>query len=96
MSVIVPRNGRTRHGRRPRHGSKKPVKKFYGLTSNMKKVLDIVKKYLKANNHAPSYEELRQLSGLKSKSNVHRYLHCLRERGYINFKDHMKRGIMVL
>jgi len=96
MGVVTPRNGKTRHGRRPRHNTKKPVKKFYGLTPRMKKMLGIIKKYLKTNNHAPSYEELKQLCGLRSKSGVHRYLHCLRERGYINFKDHMKRGIMVL
>ena len=93
---IKKRGTRTRHSRRPHHKSKNPVKKFYGITISQKKVLDIVKKYLKTNEHAPSYEELRQLCGLKSKSNVHRYLHCLRERGYINFKNHMKRGIMVL
>ena len=96
MSVIVPRKGGTRHGRRPHHKFKKPVKKFYGITVRQKKVLDIIKKYLKTNGHAPSYEELKQLCGLRSKSGVHRYLHCLRERGYITFKDHMKRGIMVL
>jgi len=96
MSVVIPRKGKTRHGRRPHHKFKKPVKKFYGVTIRQKKMLDIIKKYLEANEHAPSYEELRQLCGLKSKSNVHRYLHCLRERGYITFKDHMKRGIMVL
>ena len=96
MSVVIPRKGKTRHGRRPHHKFKKPVKKFYGITIRQKKVLDIIKKYLKTNKHAPSYEELKQLCGLRSKSGVHRYLHCLRERGYITFKDHMKRGIMVL
>ena len=96
MSVVIPRKGKTRHGRRPHHNFKKPVKKFYGITIRQKKVLDIIKKYLKTNEHAPSYEELKQLCGLRSKSGVHRYLHCLRERGYITFKDHMKRGIMVL
>jgi len=90
------RGRRTRNGRRPHHKFKKPVKKFYGITIRQKKILDIIKKYLKTNSHAPSYEELKQLAGLRSKSEVHRYLHCLRERGYIIFKDHMKRGIMVL
>ena len=96
MSVVIPRNGKMRHSRRPHHNLKKPVKKFYGITIKQKKVLDIIKKYLKTNEHAPSYEELKQLCGLRSKSGVHRYLHCLRQRGYITFKDHMKRGIMVL
>jgi len=96
MSVVIPRKGKTRHGRRPHHKFKKPVKKFYGVTIRQKKMLDIIKKYLEANEHAPSYEELKQLCGLRSTSGVHRYLHYLRERGYITFKDHMKRGIMVL
>ena len=81
----------------PHHKTKKrETKKYYGLTPRMKIMLDIIKEYIKNNGFSPSYEELKQLCGLRSKSGVHRYLHCLKERGYINFKYNMKRGIEVL
>tara|TARA_R110002020_G_scaffold175464_1_gene367341 strand:+ start:2745 stop:3011 length:267 start_codon:yes stop_codon:yes gene_type:complete len=84
--------------RRPHHKivKKKKTKKYIGLTPRMKIMLDIIKDYIDNNKFSPSYEELKQLCGLRSKSNVHRYLHCLRERGYISFKNHLKRGIVVL
>lgn len=91
------RTGKVRQTRKPHHKKKRePVSKTLGLTPNMKKMMDIIKKYIKTNGFSPSYEELKQLCGLRSKSGVHRYLHCLKERGYINFKYNMKRGIEVL
>ena len=90
------KTGKVRQTRRPHHNIRKPVKKYFGITRNQKKILDIIKKYIKNNEFSPSYEELAQLCGLRTKSAVHRYLHCLRERGYITFKNNMKRGIRVL
>ena len=90
------RTGKVRQTRRPHHKQKKDVKKYFGVTPNMKKMLDIIKKFIKKNGFSPSYEELKQLCGLRCKSGVHRYLYCLKERGYINFKYNMKRGIEVL
>ena len=91
------RTGKVRQTRKPHHKKKREsVSKTLGLTPNMKKMMDIIKKYIKTNGFSPSYEELKQLCGLRSKSGVHRYLHCLKERGYINFKYNMKRGIEVL
>ena len=90
------RTGKVRQTRRPHHKQKKDVKKYFGVTPNMKKMLDIIKRFIKKNGFSPSYEELKQLCGLRSKSGVHRYLYCLKERGYINFKYNMKRGIEVL
>ena len=91
------RTVKVRQTRKPHHKKKREsVSKTLGLTPNMKKMMDIIKKYIKTNGFSPSYEELKQLCGLRSKSGVHRYLHCLKERGYINFKYNMKRGIEVL
>lgn len=91
------RTGKVRQTRKPHHKKKRSLtEKTLGLTPKMKKMMDIIKKYIKTNGFSPSYEELKQLCGLRSKSGVHRYLHCLKERGYINFKYNMKRGIEVL
>ena len=91
------RTGKVRQTRKPHHKKKREsVSKTLGLTPNMKKMMDTIKEYIRTNGFSPSYEELKQLCGLRSKSGVHRYLHCLKERGYINFKYNMKRGIEVL
>ena len=39
-----------------------------GLTPKQKIFYDIIKDFIKMNKFAPSYEELKQLSGLNSKS----------------------------
>ena len=95
--MIESRTGKVRRTRQPHHKKKKePTNKTLGITPRMKKMLDLIKQYIKSNGFSPSYEELKQLCGLRSKSGVHRMLHCLKERGYINFKYNMKRGIEVL
>lgn len=81
----------------PHHKTKKrSPKKYYGLTRRQKDLLVLIKKFLKNNKYSPSYEELKQVIGLKSKSVVHSHLHCLKKRGYIMFKPGARRSIMVL
>ena len=46
-----------------------------GLTPKQKKVYDIIKAFIKQNGVSPSYEELKQLMGSKSKSHVHSFVH---------------------
>ena len=85
-----------RQTRKPHHKKKKePVSKTLGLTPNMKKMMDTIKEYIRTNGFSPSYEELKQLCGLRSKSGVHRYIYCLKERGYVMFKKDAHRNIMV-
>ena len=83
-------------GTPPHKTKKRETKKYYGLTPRMKIMLDIIKEYIKKNGFSPSYEELKQLCGLRSKSGVHRYIYCLKERGYVMFKKDAHRNIMVL
>ena len=49
-----------------------------GLTPKQIKFLEEIQVFTKANGYPPSYEELKQLLGLKSKSSVHRYIHTLK------------------
>jgi len=67
-----------------------------GLTPKQHKFLQVIQSFIQANGYAPSYEELRQLTGLKSKSNVHSKMHALKRRGYLNFLPHSSRSLYLL
>jgi len=67
-----------------------------GLTPRQRQMYDIIKSYIKANKYSPSYEELKQIMGLKSKSNVHFFIHQLHRRGWINFSNGRNRSISIV
>ena len=71
-------------------------KKKMGLTPKQMKFLQVIQAFIDANGYSPSYEELKQLNGMKSKSNVHSYVHALKKRGYIDFIAYSNRSITVL
>jgi repressor LexA len=67
-----------------------------GLTPNQLEFLKQIQQFIKANGYPPSYEELKQMTGLKSKSNVHAKMHQLKKRGYIDFLPYMSRSMRLL
>ena len=67
-----------------------------GLTPKQIKILQEIQGFTKANGYPPSYEELKQLMNLKSKSNIHRYIHVLKKRGYLDFLPHSSRSMYLL
>jgi len=67
-----------------------------GLTPKQKKVYDIIKAFIKQNGVSPSYEELKQLMGSKSKSHVHSFVHQLINRGWIGRGNGRNRSIFIL
>jgi repressor LexA len=67
-----------------------------GLTKNQARFLKVIKDFVASNGYAPSYEEMKQLNGLRSKSNVHAYVYALKKRGYVDVIRHSKRSIVVL
>jgi SOS-response transcriptional repressor LexA len=72
-------------------------KKKLGLTEKQAKFLQVIQAIYQDNNgYSPSYEELKQLNNMKSKSNVHAYVHALKKRGYIDFIAYSNRSIVVL
>ena len=48
------------------------------------------------NKFSPSYEEIKQLAGLRSKSEVHRYVHNLEARGWIKRGNGRNRSISIV
>jgi len=67
-----------------------------GLTSQQKKLYDIIKDFIAANKHSPSYEELKQLIGLRSKSNIHALVHHLIRRHWIGKRNGANRSLFIL
>jgi len=67
-----------------------------GLTQKQAKFLAVIKDFIAANGYSPSYEEMKQLNGMRSKSNVHAVVYALKKRGYVDIIRHSKRSIVVL
>ena len=76
----------------------KALKRNYkdGLTPKQMKVYKMIKTFIKANGYSPSYEELKQLIGSKSKSHVHGLVHQLIRRGWIGKGNGRNRSIYIL
>jgi len=72
------------------------TKNKLGLTPKQKIVYDIIVDFIKANGYSPSYEELKQLINSNSKSHVHRFVHQLKTRGWIDFGKGRNRSIIVV
>ena len=67
-----------------------------GLTQKQLKFLKVIKDFIAANGYSPSYEEMKQMNGMTSKSNVHAYVYRLKKRGYLDIIRHSKRSIVLL
>ena len=67
-----------------------------GLTPRQKEVYDIIKGYIKQNGYAPSYEEIKQYMGSRSKSHVHAFVQQLINRGWLGKGNGRNRPIFIL
>ena len=67
-----------------------------GLTPVQHKVWTVARAMTEANGFGPSYEELRQNCQLTSKSEVHRAIVALEERGYIRRRHGCSRSIITV
>ena len=67
-----------------------------GLTPRQMVVYNIIMDYINENNFAPSYEEIKQLMGSRSKAHVHAFVHQLIRRGWIGRGNGRNRSIYIL
>ena len=67
-----------------------------GLTQKQAKFLTVIKDFIASNGYSPSYEEMKQMNGMRSKSHVHAVVYALKKRGYVDIIRHSKRSIVVL
>ena len=71
-------------------------KKKMGLTPKQAKFLQQIQVFIEKNGYSPSFEEIKQMTGMKSKSNVHAYVQGLKKRGYLDDIPYSKRSIVLL
>ena len=66
------------------------------LTHQQEKLLQFINNFQLKTNFTPSFDEMKDGLGLKSKSGIHRILSALEERGYIKKLNNRARAIEVL
>ena len=78
--------------------TQKAGKKFVkeGLTPKQKKLYDVIKTFIAANNYSPSYEELKQLMGSRSKAHIHALIHQLIRRHWVGKRNGANRSLFIL
>jgi len=66
------------------------------LTKKQHELLHFLQRHLGQNGVSPSFDEMKDALGLKSKSGIHRLISGLEERGFIRRLPHRARAIEVL
>ena len=66
------------------------------LTHQQEKLLQFINNFQLKSNVTPSFDEMKDGLGLRSKSGIHRILSALEERGYIKKLNNRARAIEVL
>ena len=74
----------------------KTLDKREGLTPRQLDIYFEIADFISGNKYSPSYEEIKQLANLKSKSEVHRYVHQLERRGWIKLGNGRNRSISIV
>ncbi len=66
------------------------------LTRKQYHLLTIIDQHLRSTGFSPSFEEMKEALGLKSKSGIHRLISALEERGFLRRRHHRARALEVL
>ena len=66
------------------------------LTPKQHKLLMYIDTFITQTGHSPSFEEMKEAVGLKSKSGIHALLNSLEERGFIRKLAHKARALEVI
>ena len=66
------------------------------LTVRQSQVLNLIIESVEKNGVCPSFEEMKQAIGVKSKSGIHSIITALEERGYIRKLPNRARAVEVL
>ena len=68
----------------------------YGLTAKQVKVFSFIKNFIAKKNYPPSYDEIKEAAGLKSRNSVNVYVKNLEERGWIKKLPGKARSIQII
>ena len=66
------------------------------LTRKQHELLMFIDRHLRQTGFSPSFEEMKEELGLKSKSGIHRLITALEERGFIRRRAHRARALEVI
>src|ERR1700712_2883161 len=66
------------------------------LTKKQHQLLQFIRERMNADGVAPSFDEMKEALGLKSKSGVHRLVTALEERGFLRRLRHRARALEVV
>ena len=66
------------------------------LTAKQRDLLNFLREYQQEHDHAPSFDEMKDAVGLKSKSGIHRLVSGLEERGHIRRLANRARAIEII
>ncbi|MCF7804097.1 MAG: transcriptional repressor LexA [Candidatus Marinimicrobia bacterium] len=66
------------------------------ITKKQKQVLEFIASYIEAQGIAPTYEEIADHFGYRSKGTVHKHITNLEEKGYLKKDWNRSRGLEVL
>ena len=66
------------------------------LTAKQHELLHFIQQRLDASGISPSFEEMKEALGLKSKSGIHRLISALEERGFLRRLPNRARALEVL
>ena len=67
-----------------------------GMTRQQKRLLEFLKSHVRDRGSPPTFDEMKDALGLKSKSGIHRILTALEERGYIQRLPNRARAINIV
>ena len=65
------------------------------MTEKKKVVFEFITLYIQMKGYAPSYKNIADAIGTKSKSNIHKYVHKLRKQGYLSVQPRATRSMRV-
>ena len=65
------------------------------MTNRQQLVLDFIQTYIKMKGFAPSMQDIATGLGMKSRSNIHRIIHSLREQGKLSINPTKARTIEI-
>lgn len=65
-------------------------------TKKQQELLDFIKSYMEQHKFAPSFQEMREGTSIKSTSGVHDHLESLQERGWLARLRGRKRAIVLV
>lgn len=66
------------------------------MSPKQKIALEFIKAYMEVKGYAPSYRNIAEGLGIKSKSNVHRLVHALKSQGLLDLDPHKIRSLRVV